>query len=370
MSRVSLLLVGGLAAVAALSATYNLAVPAVLQHRYPPPGAIYKVNGYAMHLYCTGAGAPTVIVEAGLGDDFIGWQKVQPEVAKFTRICTYDRAGLGWSDDRPEPHDAKHIAQQLHALLQAAGENGPIVLVGASAGGYYARQFVSDFPQLVAGIVFSDSSVPDQVRDIPGGAWTPEEARQAHHDAMWDLINQSTGWARLRGQCQGEVEKGLDTWRDVARAEACRPAYARSGLAEWDEFWHSADEAAEARCCGNIPLLIVSRDPDWRKPGWDARAIAAQPIWNKLQESLKALSPQSRRIIARGSGHHVHIDRPDVVVAAIRQVVNDVRQHKPDPQVGTTVMQIGRNASGRRHRKRAGTYGAGLRGSRGCHRSS
>jgi len=339
MSRVSLLLVGGLAAVVALSATYNLAVPAVLQHRYPPPGAIYKVNGYAMHLYCTGAGAPTVIVEAGLGDDFIGWQKVQPEVAKFTRICTYDRAGLGWSDDRPEPHDAKHIAQQLHALLQAAGENGPIVLVGASAGGFYARQFVSDFPQLVAGMVFSDSSVPDQVRDIPGGAWTPEEARQVHHDAMWDLINQSTGWARLRGQCQGEVEKGLDTWRDVARAEACRPAHARSGLAEWDEFWHSADEAAEARCCGNIPLVIVSRDPDWRKPGWGAQTIAAQPIWNKLQESLKALSPQSRRIIARGSGHHVHIDRPDVAIAAIGQVVNDVRQHKPDPQVGTTVMQ-------------------------------
>jgi pimeloyl-ACP methyl ester carboxylesterase len=156
---------------------------------------------------------------------------------------------------------------------------------------------------------------------------------------MWDLINQSTGWARLRGQCQGEVEKGLDTWRDLARAEACRPAYARSGLGEWDEFWHSADEAAEARCCGNIPLVIVSRDPDWRKPGWGAQAIAAQPIWNNLQESLKALSPQSRRIIARGSGHHVHIDRPDVVVAAIGQVVNDVRQHKPDPEVGTTVVQ-------------------------------
>jgi pimeloyl-ACP methyl ester carboxylesterase len=328
-----------LAAIVAFSGAYNLLVSAVLQHRYPPPGNIYSINAYAMHVYCTGSSAPTVVVEEGLGDDFITWQRVQPEVAGFTRICTYDRAGLGWSDDRPEPHDAKHIAQQLHALLQAAGENGPIVLVGASVGGFYARQFVSDFPQLVVGMVFSDSSVPDQDRHIPGGGWTPEEARQTHHDAMWDLINQSTGWARLRGQCKGEVEKGLDAWRDVARAEACRPTYARSGLAEWDEFWHSADQAAEARCCANIPLVIVSRDPDWRKPGWDAQTIAAQPIWNKLQESLKALSPQSRRIIARGSGHHVNIDRPDVVVAAIRQVVDDVRQHKPDPQVGTTVVQ-------------------------------
>jgi len=129
----------------------------------------------------------------------------------------------------------------------------------------------------------------------------------------------------------------------VARAEACRPKYARSGLAEWDEFWHSADQAAEARCCANIPVVIVSRDPAWRNPTWDpqrdARHIAAQPIWNKLQESLKALSPQSRRILARGSGHHVNIERPDVLVAAIWQVVNDFRQHKPDTHVGTTVVQ-------------------------------
>ena len=343
MSRVSLLLVGGLAAMVALSATYNLAVPAVLQHRYPPPGAIYKVNGYAMHLYCTGAGAPTVIVEAGLGDDFIGWQKVQPEVAKFTRICTYDRAGLGWSDDRPEPHDAKHIAQQLHALLQAAGENGPIVLVGASAGGFYARQFVSDFPQLVAGMVFSDSSVPDQVRDIPGGAWTPEEARQVHHDAMWDLINQSTGWARLRGQCQGEVEKGLDTWRDVARAEACRPAYARSGLAEWDEFWHSADEAAEARCCGNIPL--AAREPE--------SAVSAEPSHHRPRQRASCTY--------RPSGCGDCCDR------AGGERCPPTQARSADGDYGHAV---GRNASSRRHRKRAGTHGAGLRGSSGCHRSS
>ncbi len=321
--------------IVALSAAYNLLVSAVLQRRYPPPGAIYSVDGYAMHLYCTGVGAPTVIVEAGLGNNFISWQKVQPEVAKFTRICTYDRAGLGWSDDRPDPHDAKHIAQQLHALLHVAGENGPIVLVGASAGGYYARQFVSDFPQQVAGMVLSDSSVPNQIRDMPSGqgALTREKVRQVHRRAMWDLIEQSTGWARVSGHCKGDVEQGLDAWRNFARASDCRPAYARSGLAEWDEFWHSADEAAEARCCGSIPLVIVSADPDRPNPAWDPQTS------NKLQESLKALSPQSRRIIARRSRHHVMIDRPDVVVAAIRQAVTDVREHKPDPQVGTTVVQ-------------------------------
>jgi len=339
MKRLALIAIVVLGGAVMLSAAYNLAVSTALQHRYPPPGTIYKVNGYAMHLYCAGAGAPTVIVEAGLGNDFIQWQKVQPEVAKFTRVCTYDRAGLGWSDDQPDPHDAKHIAQQLHSLLQTAGENGPIVLVGASAGGLYARQFVSDYPQQVAGMVFSDSSVPDQVRDTPNGAWTPEKARQIHHEAMWDLIKQSTGWARLRGGCKGDVEKGLDPWRDLARAEACRPEYARSGLSEWDEFWNSAAQATEAHCCGDIPLVIVSRDPDRPKPGRSAESVAVDPIWNGLQESLKRLSPQSRRVIARGSGHHVMIERPDVVIAAVREVVIEVRERRKAAAPGTTVVE-------------------------------
>jgi pimeloyl-ACP methyl ester carboxylesterase len=338
MSRIVRLL-GVLAGAVVLSAAYNLIASAALQHRYPPPGRIYKVNGYGMHLYCTGDGAPTVIVEAGLGNDFIAWQKVQPEVAKFTRVCTYDRAGLGWSDDQPDPHDAKHIAQQLHALLQAAGENAPIVLVGASAGGFYARQFVSDYPQQVAGMVFSDSSVPDQVRDTPNGAWTLDNARKVHRENMWDLIKQSSGWARLRGECAGDLEKGLDAWRDLARAEACRPEYARAGLGEWDEFWHSATQAAEAHCCGDIPLVIVSRDPDLPKAGRSTELIAVDPIWNGLQESLKRLSPQSRRIIARGSGHHVMIDRPDVAIAAVREVVIEVREHRKGAAPGTTVVE-------------------------------
>jgi pimeloyl-ACP methyl ester carboxylesterase len=160
-----------------------------------------------------------------------------------------------------------------------------------------------------------------------------------HRAAIWDLVKQSTGWARLRGECKGDVYPGLQAYSGFAGAEACRPAYARAGLAEWDEFWHSADEAAQARCCGDIPLLIISQDPDRPKSGWDAQSIAAQPIWNQLQESLKTLSPQSRRIIARGSGHHVMIDRPDVVISGIREVVTDVREHRFDPAKGTTVVR-------------------------------
>lgn len=338
MKRVAAI-VGVLGALVILCALYNLAAAAVLKRRYPPLGRTYDVGGHAMHLYCAGKGAPTVLLESGLGDDLIYWQKVQPEVAKTTRVCSYDRAGLGWSDGQPGARDARHIAQQLHALLQAAGVSGPIVLVGASAGGFYVREFAGEFPHDVAGIVFADSSVPEQVRALSYGAWTAEKARQMHRDAMWDLVRQSTGWARLTGKCTGDVEKGLESFAGQARAEACRPAYARAGLGEWDEFWNSAEQAAQAHCCGSVPLLIISQDPDRPKPGWSAEALAAQPIWNGLQESLKKLSPLGRRVIARGSGHHVMIDRPDVVIAGIRQVVTDVREHKPDLQVGTTTIQ-------------------------------
>lgn len=338
MKRVAFAL-GVLASVVVACALYNLAAVAVLKHRYPPLGRMYQVNRHAMHLYCTGSGSPTVILEAGLGDDLIYWQRVQPEVAKTTRVCSYDRAGLGWSDGQPGARDAKHIARQLHALLQVAQVSPPLVLVGGSAGGFYVRQFAADYPQDVAGIVFVDSSVPEQVHALPSGGWTSEKARKMHRDAWWDLISQSTGWARLAGKCTGSVEKGLESFSGQARAEACRPAYARAGLGEWDEFWNSALQAAEAKCCGNIPLLIVSQDPDRPKAGWDAQSIAAQPIWNELQESLKKLSPQSWRVVARGSGHHVMIDRPDVVINAIRQTVTNIRERKPDPQVGTTTVQ-------------------------------
>ena len=125
---------------------------------------------------------------------------------------------------------------------------------------------------------------------------------------MWQWLKEASGWARLTGNCEGDVEHGLEAYADFARAGACRP-FPTSALGEWDEFWHSGEEAAHARCCGDLPVLIISQDPDRPKPGWTAQAIAAQSTWNSLQEHLKALSPHSRRIIARNSGHHVMIDR-------------------------------------------------------------
>ncbi len=331
------IIVGVAAALLVLApALLNLAISAVLRARFPVPGAFYQVNGRSMHLYCTGHGSPTVVLEAGGGDDWLIWQRVQPEVATTTRVCSYDRAGTGWSELQPGIRDANHIAGQLRLLLQQAGEKGPFVLVGASVGGFYIRQFVATYPSEVAGLVFVDSSTPEQIEAIPGSAYSANLIRQKHREVMLEWWKEASGWALLAGDCNAEVEPGLEQYRHLARAEACRPSYPTSWRGEADEFWHSAEEASHARCCGDLPLLIISQDPD--NPH-STQPLSIRPIWNSLQERLKSLSPRNRRIIARGSGHHVMIDRPQVVVRGIGQIATQTISHAPNPAFGTTSVE-------------------------------
>lgn len=321
------------------SAAYNVLYVHHLAKVYPVPGTFYSINGYQMHLYCTGTGSPAVVLEGGRGADWLYWQKVQPELAKTTRVCSYDRAGLGWSDPQPGARDAIHIAAQLHSLLQQAGEAGPFVMAGASAGGFYVRQYVATYPAEIAGVVFVDASVPEQSEALPGSKDSEARRKQRHHMARVEWLKETSGWARLSGQCKGEVERGLEAYIALATAETCRPSFSASWLGEWDDFWRSGEEVAQAPCCGNLPLLVISQDPDRPKPGWDAQSIAANPIWAGLQENLKKLSPRSRRIIARSSGHHIMIDRPDVIISGVRQMVLNIRNKTDDPAYGTTVIQ-------------------------------
>jgi pimeloyl-ACP methyl ester carboxylesterase len=134
---------------------------------HSPPGRLVEVNGYKMHLYCVGDGSPTVILESGLGDNWLSWYKVQPALAKFTRVCSYDRAGVGWSDAQPEPPVSRNIAHHLHGLLNNAGVKPPYVLVGHSMGGIHLRVYQNVYPSDVVGMVLVDSSHPDQWKRYP-----------------------------------------------------------------------------------------------------------------------------------------------------------------------------------------------------------
>ena len=152
----SLIAIAVLIFVLALSGIiYQTAATEADRRDYPAPGHLIDVGGFKMHLSCMGEGSPTVILEAGTAGTAAHWAWVQPAVAMTTRVCAYDRAGMGWSDPGPEPRDAGQVAADLHALLTTARIDGPYLLVGHSFGGLFTRVFADRYPDEVAGLVTS-----------------------------------------------------------------------------------------------------------------------------------------------------------------------------------------------------------------------
>ena len=146
-----------------LGAGYESVAEAADVRAYPPPGQLVDVGGYRLHLHCVGTGSPTVVIEAGLGDWSASWSSwVQPEAARTTRVCTYDRAGMGWSEAGPLPRTAEHFAAELHTLLHQGGVPGPYVLVGHSMGGLPVRVFAHAYAAEVAGVVLIELMHPGQ----------------------------------------------------------------------------------------------------------------------------------------------------------------------------------------------------------------
>jgi len=285
------------------------------------PGRIIDVDGTRMHLDCTGEGSPTVVLESGLGDSYISWRKVQPQIAKFTRVCSYDRAGLGYSDPSSRPRTSRVIAEELHALFQAAAIAPPYVLAGHSMGGYDVRLFASLYRNEVAGIVLVDSSHPDQSNRLP-----PEmQNMQASwlREAEFLEYSMPFGVPRFLGLCDEDP---------VERAADCDWHSAREGVEEMKSFPESAAETAATGNLGDLPLAVLSHDPD--KPSADLPADLAKPVndaWEKMQEELGHLSTRGTQMIAKNSAHYIQFDRPELVIDAVRGVVDQARQPQTAP---------------------------------------
>jgi pimeloyl-ACP methyl ester carboxylesterase len=280
------------------------------------PGQRIDVGGYRMHIDCTGQGSPTVILESGLGDTYVSWRKVQPQIAKFARVCSYDRAGLGYSDSSSQPRTSKTMAHELHALLRAAEIPPPYVLVGHSMGGFNVRLYASLYRSEVAGMVLVDASHPDQENRFPPelknmeGSWLRE--------AEFLEYTMPLGVPRLMELCDKEP---------VERAAECNFHSAQEGVAELKAFSASAAETAVTGTLGDLPLAVLSHDP--AKPSADLPADLARPTndaWEKMQEELAHLSTRGTQTIAKNSAHYIQIDRPDVVIESIRQILNESRQ--------------------------------------------
>ncbi len=300
------------------------------------PGKLYNVDGYAMHLYCTGQGAPTILLDAGLGDDFTIWAKVQSELSKVTRVCAYDRAGFGWSESRPGVQDANAIAAQLHQLIAVADVQRPFIFMGHSIAGLHLRSYAVHYPNDLAGLVFVDGATPLQDDRVPHELVTIQD--QQRKEMPWQKLLMTLGWYRAKGLCT-DVPPGFEADSLWIKADSCVPSQMSAVEKELDAERASGEETLHVGPFGSLPILIFSRDPTVLASNWPPAVSRANAVvWNQMQEEAKSLSSQSRRIIAKGSDHYVQIDRADLINKEVSAFVEQVRQHQfPEGQNHTTV---------------------------------
>jgi pimeloyl-ACP methyl ester carboxylesterase len=298
------------------------------------PGKLYDVGGYSMHLYCTGQGSPTVVLSSGLGDDFISWAKVQPVLSRQTRVCSYDRAGFGWSQSRHSVQDASAISSQLHQLLEAAGVQLPFVLVGHSISGIYLRSYAAHYPNDLAGLVFVDGATPLQDDRIPKALVKLQD--QQRREMPWQKLLMTLGWYRLHGDCTS-IPPGFEPYSTWIKADSCIPSQMAAIENELDAEHDSGEETIHAGPFGHLPVLILSRDPRVLPANWPAPVAKANAVvWNQMQEEAKDLSSQSIRIIAKGSDHYIQDDRPELVDREIASFISMIRNHQTFPENHST----------------------------------
>ena len=310
------------------------------QNERAVPGRLIDVGGWRLHLVCSGAGTPAVVMDAALGGSSISWSLIQPGVARMTRACSYDRAGFGWSDAGPMPRTAGRAADELRVLLDRAAIPPPYLIVGHSFGGLVMRIFAARYRTDVVGLVLVDPAHPeDWVRPAP--------KEQVKIDRGVRLCRRGATAARFGA---ARLVSGLVTLGLFGIARGLAKVVSRGGLSREDEgilapiwklppdtrkplrqFWTQekfyaalgsqiasiSASAAETLAAapggyGDLPLVTISStDPgDYRL---------------RQQDALARLSSRGRHIMASNSSHWIPLDQPQIVIDTIREMLADAK---------------------------------------------
>ena len=327
MRRIGMALLGLIAvllALAVLGAIYQSIATQLAERTYPPPGEMVGVGDYSLHINCVGQGSPTVVLDAGAGGFSAQWVRVQREVSGTTRVCAYDRAGMGWSEMGPAPRDAKQITGELHTLLSKASIEGPYVLVGHSFGGMYMQTYAARYPDEVTGVVLVDSSTdPDQFSQRPEARESnePQEQRSAVGSQLVRLgvsLPARLGIVRLLSKLDPASPELPPQQRE--QIDALTPS-TRQFTTFVLEFLAPTQtlRLGSPGSLGHKPLAVVTAPKQ------------AEPGWLKHQDKLATLSSNSNHRVVKGATHtSLLYDRSDAQVtsAAIDEVVAAVRNDR------------------------------------------
>jgi pimeloyl-ACP methyl ester carboxylesterase len=302
----------GLCAIGGAYETYREHVDG---NKYAMPGRLIDVGDHKLHINCTGTGSPTVVLEPGLGEPSTAMAWIAPAVAKTTRVCVYDRAGRGWSQAASGPEDGVETATDLHTLLRQAGEQGPFVLAGHSAGGIYVLNFAHRYPDDVAGVVLLDSMHPEQYSRISG--WpTFYEAFRRYTGVLPALTRLGFGRILYSGAYAGLPARA----RDEERAFLATPRNSRSIRDEFSRLRTAMKQAGALHTLGDKPLMVLTARRD------------AQGGWSAAQDDLARLSTNStHRVLGNATHSMMTEDRATAAKSsqAISDVVDAVRTGQP-----------------------------------------
>ena len=297
---------------------------------YPVPGRLVDIGGRRIQVDCRGSGSPLVVLEAGLDmNGSLAWAKVHDSIAVTTRTCAYSRAGVMWSDDNPSQQSATAIATDLKAALVAAGEKTPYVMVGHSLGGPYLMTFTKLHDADVAGVVFVDASHPEQVqrfKEVLG--------RELEPPIGMIKVAARLGWTGIIRVVMAAGPAPDSVGRTTA-------AFAPTSLAPMLEELAAIDatmtEAGTFRQLGNRPLIVLTAmaptDPATLKQLKMSREESSkfQGAWKTMHDEEASWSTRSEHILVPDATHYIQNDRPDIVIAAVRKVVELVRNPGPEP---------------------------------------
>ncbi|HXC94688.1 MAG TPA: alpha/beta hydrolase [Edaphobacter sp.] len=302
-----------------------------------PPGKLVDLGGHRLHVNCTGKGKFTVVVEDGLGDFSFDWILVQAKVEKFTRICTYDRAGYAWSDPGPKPRTFAQLNLELHDALGKLGERSPLILVGHSFGGGVVRNYSAAYPTQVAGMVLVDTTHEDQrismgpkrtgrIRDSANGVPipTPREDLLPTDKPNLSPVASPPGKIEPPFTLLPEKEQSLHQWAERLPALNAAEDSQKEWSAESMELMHTTPQEG---ILGSIPLIVLTRAKGGFGSNLDVSAEELEAERLRLQASLALLSSNGRQIVIQ-SGHNIHLEAPNAVADAIKEVVLACEQAK------------------------------------------